>query len=195
MVRRLSRNPAWALKTRPTAFPDAFPDTTVGMSYSCCQKWRPMDFEDIVGQEHSRRRWQKRSHHRVAHALVPLVVSGVGKTPARAYWPKADCVKGPTRSPAWFAAGTEITAARSRRERDEDASRTGVDTPRAQERLVTGRSAIAADLHRDEGHMLSQSVERVLKTLEEPRPREFIFATTEGPGAGHHTLARHVDFK
>jgi DNA polymerase III subunit gamma/tau len=165
------------------------------MSYVVlARKWRPMSFEDLVGQEHvSRTLANAIQSGRVAHAFLFTGVRGVGKTTAARILAKAlNCMgtdkaprNGPTATPCLeCAACREITAGTDVDVREIDgASYNGVDEVRKLQdslpyRPARDRSKIFIV---DEVHMLSQNAwNAFLKTLEEPPPHvKFIFATTE----------------
>ncbi|MBN1612260.1 MAG: DNA polymerase III subunit gamma/tau, partial [Polyangiaceae bacterium] len=116
------------------------------MSYLVlARKWRPMRFEDLVGQDHVARTLANAiASHRVAHAFLFTGVRGVGKTTSARILAKAlNCTRpaasvaagvdpGPTASPCLecgpcreIAAGTDVDV----REID-GASYTGVDEVR-----------------------------------------------------------------
>ena len=169
------------------------------MSYVVlARKWRPMRFEDLVGQDHvSRTLGNAIDSGRVAHAFLFTGVRGVGKTTSARILAKAlNCLgdpattppgtdPGPTVTPCLkcaacleIALGTDVDV----REID-GASYTGVDDVRKLQDSLPYRPA--RDRFKivivDEVHMLSQNAwNAFLKTLEEPPPHvKFIFATTE----------------
>jgi DNA polymerase-3 subunit gamma/tau len=165
------------------------------MSYVVlARKWRPMSFDDLVGQEHVSRTLGNAIHSgRVAHAFLFTGVRGVGKTTAARILAKAlNCMgtaseprTGPTATPCLecpacreIALGTDVDV----REID-GASYNGVDEVRKLQDSLPYRPS--RDRFKifivDEVHMLSQSAwNAFLKTLEEPPPHvKFIFATTE----------------
>ena len=169
------------------------------MSYVVlARKWRPMRFEDLVGQDHvSRTLGNAIDSGRVAHAFLFTGVRGVGKTTSARILAKAlNCLGDPETTPAGkdlgptvtpclkCAACLEITQGTDVDVREIDgASYTGVDDVRKLQDSLPYRPA--RDRFKivivDEVHMLSQNAwNAFLKTLEEPPPHvKFIFATTE----------------
>jgi DNA polymerase-3 subunit gamma/tau len=169
------------------------------MSYVVlARKWRPMRFEDLVGQEHvSRTLGNAIKAGRVAHAFLFTGVRGVGKTTSARILAKAlNCLGDPDTTPPGTDPGPTVTpclkcaacieiAAGS----DVDvweidgASYNGVDEVRKLQDSLPYRPQ--RDRYKvyivDEVHMLSQNAwNAFLKTLEEPPPHvKFIFATTE----------------
>ncbi len=169
------------------------------MSYVVlARKWRPQQFDDLVGQEHVARTLTNAiNSNRVAHAFLFTGVRGVGKTTSARLLARAlNCLgpnqtaeaghdPGPTPIPCLqCAACREITAGTDVDVREIDgASYTGVDDVRKLQESLPYRPA--RDRFKifiiDEVHMLSQNAwNAFLKTLEEPPPHvKFIFATTE----------------
>lgn len=158
------------------------------MSYLVlARKWRPQNFDDLVGQEHVGRTLKNAiSIGRVHHAFLFTGARGVGKTSAARIFAKAlNCETGPTEMPCnQCAACTEITAGRSSDVFEIDgASNTGVDDIRDLRENI--RYLPSSSRYKifiiDEVHMLSiNAFNALLKTLEEPPAHaKFIFATTE----------------
>ena len=156
------------------------------------RKYRPRNFDDLIGQEGMVRTLKNAfSSGRIAHAFMLTGVRGVGKTTtarllARALNYESDTVHAP--SVADLAVeGRHCKAIIEGRHLDvlelDAASRTKVDDMR--ELLEGVRYAPAEARYKvyviDEVHMLSTNAfNALLKTLEEPPPHaKFIFATTE----------------
>lgn len=159
------------------------------MSYEVlARKWRPLKFDDVVGQEHVVRTLQNAiTRQRVAHAYLFVGPRGVGKTSIARLFAKAlNCEKGPTITPCGVCDSCrEITAGTGLDVLEFDAaSNTQVDKVR--EIIIDGVAFAPARGRRkvyivDEVHMLSgSSFNALLKTLEEPPAHViFMFATTE----------------
>jgi DNA polymerase III subunit gamma/tau len=176
------------------------------MSYLVlARKWRPMTFDDLVGQEHvSRTISNAITTGRVAHAFLFTGVRGVGKTTSARILAKAlNCEKGPVPKPCLqcpacveIAAGCDIDV-----QEIDGASYNGIDEVRRLQESLPYRPS--RDRFKivivDEVHMLSQSAwNAFLKTLEEPPPHvKFIFATTEAHKVPVTILSRcqRYDFK
>jgi len=176
------------------------------MSYLVlARKWRPQNFDEIVGQEHvSQTLMNAIRSNRVAHAFLFTGVRGVGKTTAARVLAKAlNCVTGPTPTPCNSCVNCqEITAGSAVDVLEIDgASNTGVDDVR--EIIENVRYQPAKSRFKiyiiDEVHMLSTSAfNALLKTLEEPPPHvKFIFATTDPHKVPHtiHSRCQRYDFK
>jgi DNA polymerase-3 subunit gamma/tau len=151
------------------------------------RKWRPQQFDDVVGQEHVTTTLKNAiGQNRLAHAYLFVGPRGIGKTSTARIFAKAlNCVKGPTATPCDKCDNClEITEGRSLDVLEIDgASNNGVEQVR--ELRDTVRYAPARGKFKiyiiDEVHMLTtQAFNALLKTLEEPPPHvKFIFATTE----------------
>jgi DNA polymerase-3 subunit gamma/tau len=158
------------------------------MSYQVlARKWRPVTFEQLVGQEHvSQALINGLDQDRLHHAFLFTGTRGVGKTTiARILAKCLNCETGVSSTPCGecsscvdlddgrFVDMIEIDAA----------SRTGVDDTRellesVQYTPTRGRYKVYII---DEVHMLStSSFNALLKTLEEPPPHvKFVLATTD----------------
>src|SRR4030095_11586511 len=187
------------------------------MSYLVlARKWRPMRFEDLIGQDHVARTLSNAIQTgRVAHAFLFTGVRGVGKTTSARILAKAlNCLGdpettppgkdlGPTVTPCLkCAACLEIAAGADVDVWEIDgASYNGIDEVRKLQDSLPYRPQ--RDHHKIfivyEAHMLSQNAwNAFLKTLEEPPPHvKFIFATTEAHKVPVTILSRvqRFDFK
>src|SRR5512133_1911109 len=168
------------------------------MSYLVlARKWRPMDFGDLIGQDHVARTLANAiASNRVAHAFLFTGVRGVGKTTSARILAKAlNCMRppgtvasgtdpGPTASPCLQCAPCKEIASGADLDVQEidGASYNGVDEVRRLQDSLPYRPS--RDRYKiiivDEVHMLSQNAwNAFLKTLEEPPPHvKFIFAPT-----------------
>lgn len=176
------------------------------MSYLVlARKYRPMFFEEVVGQQHVTKTLQNAiSQKRIANAYLFSGPRGVGKTTVARLLAKAlNCEQGPTVTPCnQCSACIEINESRSLDVFEIDgASNRGIDEVR---NLREGlRYSPNPGKHRiyiiDEVHMLTnEAFNALLKTLEEPPPNVlFIFATTEAHKVPATILSRcqRFDYK
>jgi DNA polymerase-3 subunit gamma/tau len=169
----------------PQATPD--PERTAEAYTVVARRYRPQQFEDLVGQEPVIRSLVNAlAANRVAHAYLFTGARGVGKTSTARILAKAlDCVNGPTAHPCdvcdickGIAAGEDVDVLEI-----DGASNRGIDNVRELRSSVQYRPSRARYKIYiiDEVHMLSkEAFNALLKTLEEPPPHvKFIFATTE----------------
>jgi len=151
------------------------------------RKWRPQDFDEIVGQEHITTTLKNAiSMDRLHHAYLFAGPRGIGKTSTARIFSKAlNCEKGPSVKPCNACSSCkEITLGSSMDVIEIDgASNRGIDEIRNLRETVKfspsrGRFKIYII---DEVHMLTtEAFNALLKTLEEPPMHvKFIFATTE----------------
>lgn len=176
------------------------------MSYLVlARKYRPQNFEQLVGQEHISQLLQKSiSTKRIAHAFLFCGPRGIGKTStARILAKSLNCQEGPTLKPCGTCfACQDIANGNSFDVIEIDgASNRGIDEIRTLRENVKfapayGRFKIYIV---DEVHMLTtEAFNALLKTLEEPPEHvKFIFATTEANKVPATILSRcqRFDFK
>ena len=173
------------------------------MSYEVlARKWRPANFEELVGQEHVQRALVNGlDEDRLHHAYLFTGTRGVGKTTiARIFSKSLNCETGVTSRPCGTcAACREIAEGRFVDLIEVDAaSRTGVDDTR--ELLENVQYAPSRGRYKvyliDEVHMFSKhSFNALLKTLEEPPPHvKFLLATTDPQKLPITILSRCLQF-
>ena len=173
------------------------------MSYQVlARKWRPANFQQMVGQEHVLQALVNAlDSNRLHHAYLFTGTRGVGKTTiARIFAKSLNCDSGISSEPCGNCSScTEIDEGRSVDLIEIDAaSRTGVDDMRelldnVQYAPTRGRFKIYLI---DEVHMLSKhSFNALLKTLEEPPPHiKFLLATTDPQKLPVTVLSRCLQF-
>ena len=150
-------------------------------------KWRPQDFDEVVGQEHIITNLKNAIlKNRLPYAFLFSGPHGVGKTSvARILAKSLNCQQGPTIKPCQKCSNCiEITEARSLDVIEIDgASNRGIDEIRAlRENVKFAPTKSRFKIYIiDEVHMLTtEAFNALLKTLEEPPSFvKFIFATTQ----------------
>jgi DNA polymerase-3 subunit gamma/tau len=173
------------------------------MSYQVlARKWRPANFEEMIGQEHVLQALiNALDSERLHHAYLFTGTRGVGKTTiARIFAKSLNCDTGISSKPCGSCSScVEIDEGRSVDLIEIDAaSRTGIDDMRelldnVQYAPTRGRFKIYLI---DEVHMLSKhSFNALLKTLEEPPPHiKFLLATTDPQKLPVTVLSRCLQF-
>ncbi|MCP4411084.1 MAG: DNA polymerase III subunit gamma/tau [Gammaproteobacteria bacterium] len=173
------------------------------MSYQVlARKWRPSNFDEMVGQSHVLRALSSAlENERLHHAYLFSGTRGVGKTTISRILAKSlNCEQGITAKPCGScSACTEIDEGRFVDLIEVDAaSRTKVEDTRellenVQYRPTRGRYKVYLI---DEVHMLSNhSFNALLKTLEEPPPHVvFLLATTDPQKLPPTVLSRCLQF-
>lgn len=168
------------------------------------RKWRPQDFDSVIGQEHIVRTLTSAiEKNKVAHAYLFSGPRGTGKTSTAKILAKAlNCEQGPTIHPCGACeCCRKITEGTSMDVLEIDAaSNRGIDEIRGLRETVgflpvDGRYKVYII---DEVHMLTtEAFNALLKTLEEPPPHIlFILATTEPHKipATIHSRCQRYDF-
>ncbi len=173
------------------------------MSYQVlARKWRPRNFQQIVGQAHVVRALSNAlDADRLHHAFLFAGTRGVGKTTiARILAKCLNCEQGVSSQPCGeCSACTEIDEGRYMDLIEVDAaSRSKVEETRElmdNVQFAPGRGRFKVYLI-DEVHMFSEkSFNALLKTLEEPPPHvKFLFATTDPQKLPVTVLSRCLQF-
>ncbi|MEX2173317.1 MAG: DNA polymerase III subunit gamma/tau [Pirellulaceae bacterium] len=166
---------------------DALESAPAGEYVVVARRYRPQDFEQLVGQSQvSQALGNAITTNRVGHAYLFTGARGVGKTSSARIFSKClNCVTGPTTTPCGvcqvcqdIAAGQDIDVIEI-----DGASNRGIDEIRQLRSNVNVRPSRARFKIYiiDEVHMLTTpAFNALLKTLEEPPEHvKFIFCTTE----------------
>src|SRR5215213_5387 len=175
------------------------------MSYQViARKWRPQQFDDVVGQQAVTRTLRNAlTSGRLAQAFVFAGPRGVGKTTTARILARAlSCANGPTADPCGACdACREIAEGRDIDVMEIDAAtHTGIDNVR--EVIINGLSIMPVRNRYkvfiiDEVHQLStSSFNALLKSIEEPPPHVvFMMATTELSKIPETVLSRSQVFE
>ena len=175
------------------------------MSYLVfARKWRPMMFDDVVGQEHITNTLKRSiSTGKTAHSYVFTGTRGVGKTTTARILARAlNCENGPTPDPCGKCDSciAAINGSNFNIAEFDAASNSGVNDVKELMEAVNyvpmGNGANYRVFLIDEAHSLSkQAWNSLLKTLEEPPANVlFIFATTEPEKILQTILSRSIRF-
>ncbi|MEO8630746.1 MAG: DNA polymerase III subunit gamma/tau [Betaproteobacteria bacterium] len=187
--------------TDPLAF-DLAPAAAPAPGQALARKWRPRNFDQLVGQEHVVRALTNAlRQNRLHHAYLLTGTRGVGKTTLARVLAKAlNCETGITAAPCGVcSACLEIDSGRFVDLLELDAaSHTQVDNMREllENALYAPTSGRFKIYIIDEVHMLSRSAfNAMLKTLEEPPAHvKFILATTDPQKVPVTVLSRCLQF-
>lgn len=195
--------------SKPAAAPTttAAPDKASAAYRVIALKYRPQNFDDLVGQAHIKTALGNAIRTgKVAHAFLFSGSRGTGKTTTARIFAKAlNCLSGPDPTPE--PCGVCVACREIADSRDLDvleidgASNNGVEQIRELRGSIDNKPA--RDRYRiiiiDEVHMLSTAAfNALLKTLEEPpRHVKFIFATTDPHKVPEtiHSRCQHYDFR
>ena len=202
---REDRKIGWKRRTPGEVYAgrDLRPGAKIPVSYQVlARKWRPRDFEQLVGQTHvARALVNALDADRLHHAFLFTGTRGVGKTTlARILAKCINCESGVSSKPCGeCGACVEIDAGRFVDLLEVDAaSRSKVDETRelmdnVQFTPARGRYKVYLI---DEVHMFSEkSFNALLKTLEEPPPHvKFLLATTDPQKLPITVLSRCLKF-
>ena len=168
------------------------------------RKWRPMSFDDVVGQEHITNTIKRMiTTEKIGHSYIFTGTRGVGKTTTARILARAlNCEKGPTPEPCGecSACKSAINGSNFNVIEFDAASNSGVGDIKELMEAVNYVPVGSGDKYRvfliDEAHMLTkQAWNSLLKTLEEPPANVlFIFATTEAEKILQTIISRSIRF-